>query len=89
MASYSLSFKPSVEKDLASLPKDLLARILTRIEQLKTNPFPPQSIKLQSAERLHRTRVGDYRIVYEVDPEILQVTIHHVRHRRDVYRRLR
>ena len=43
---------------------------------------------MQGAERLYRIRVGDYRIVYELDPAALQITIHYVRHRREVYRRL-
>src|SRR5437870_8906715 len=44
--------------------------------------------KLSGAERLYKIRVGDYRIVYEVDTAALQVTIHYVRHRREAYRKL-
>lgn len=69
MASYSLSYRPSVEKDLQSIPHALVARIIARIERLPSDPFPVQSTKLQGAERLYRLRVGGYRIVYEVDPE--------------------
>jgi mRNA interferase RelE/StbE len=43
---------------------------------------------LQGAERLYRLRVGDYRIVYEVDLDALHIIVQYVRHRRDVYRRL-
>ncbi|MEQ1626461.1 MAG: type II toxin-antitoxin system RelE/ParE family toxin [Nitrospira sp.] len=76
MASYSLSFKPSVEKDLQSIPRSMVSRILDRIDRLPTNPNPPQSTKLQGAERLYCLRVGDYRIVYEVDREAEQITVH-------------
>jgi mRNA interferase RelE/StbE len=89
VASYSLHFKPSVEKDLDSLTKPIIARVLERLEQLKSDPFPRQSTKLHGAERLYRLRVGDYRIVYELDTDAMLITIHHVRHRREVYRRLR
>lgn len=89
MASYRLSFKPSVEKDLQSIPRPIVSRILDRIGRLPTDPFPPQSAKLQGAERLYRLRVGDYRIVYEVDREAVHIIVHYVRHRRDVYRMLR
>ena len=61
---------------------------MKRIEYLATNPFPPQSIKLSSAEKLYRIRVSDYRIVYEVDAKARQIIIHYVRHRSDVYRRM-
>jgi mRNA interferase RelE/StbE len=86
MASYNLILRSSVEKDFRHLPRPLIQKILQRIEGLKTEPFPYQTIKLSGAERLYRIRVGDYRIVYEVDTATRRVTIHYVRHRREVYR---
>ena len=88
MTSYNISFKPSVEKDLRPLSKSVVARVIEQIERLKTEPFPRQAIKLSGAERLYRIRVGDYRIVYEVDIRAKQVMIHYVRHRREAYRSL-
>ena len=88
MDSYSVDFKPSVQKDLRPLPKALVARVMERIEGLKTDPFPRQAIKLSGTERLYRLRVGDYRIVYEGDTQAKQIMIHYVRHRREVYRAL-
>jgi len=66
----------------------LVLRVMKRIEDLRSEPLPRQAIKLSSAERLYRIRVGDYRIVYEIDRQARQVTIHYVRHRREVYRGL-
>ena len=86
MASYSINLKPSVEKDLRHLSKRLVARVVERIEKLKADPVPRQAIKLSGTERFYRIRVSDYRIVYEVDTQAEQVTIHYVRHRREVYR---
>jgi len=88
VASYNLSYRPSVEKDLQSIPRTFITRIIARIERLPSDPFPPQSIKLQGAERLYRLRVGDYRIVYEVDSAAMRIIVQYVRHRREVYRRL-
>jgi mRNA interferase RelE/StbE len=88
VASYSLSYRPSVEKDLQSIPRTFVARIIAKIERLPTEPFPAQSAKLQGAERLYRLRVGDYRVVYEVNTDALHIIVQHVRHRREVYRRL-
>ena len=88
MASYSLSLKPSVEKDLRALSAPLVSRVLERIERLRDDPFPRQAIKLSDAERLYRLRVGDYRIIYEVDTPARRVTIHYIRHRREAYRSL-
>ena len=88
MDSFSVVFKSSAEKDLRSLSKDLLVRVLQEIESLRAEPFPRDSLKLAGAERLYRVRVGDYRIVYEVDTKAKQLIIHYVRHRGAVYRRL-
>jgi len=86
MASYNIVFKPSVEKDLRSLPKSVIARVLRQIEVLRKNPFPRQSVKLAGAEQLYRMRVGDYRVVYAVDKEAQEIMVHYIRHRREVYR---
>jgi len=88
MASYEIVLRPSVHKDLRSLPKSVVARVMGRIEQLQDDPFPRQASKLSGTEQLYRIRVGEYRIVYGVDTEARQVTIHYVRHRREVYRAL-
>ena len=88
MAAFSVVPKPSVEKDLRSLPKSTVARVLAQFEKLAEDPFPRQAVKLEAASDLLRVRVGNYRVIYEVDRDAKQVIIHHVRHRRDVYKRL-
>ncbi len=88
MASYNVVFKPSVERDLRRLPKSVVVRAMARIEDLQSDPLPRQTVKLSDSERLYRIRVGDYRIVYEVDTQARQITIHYVRHRREAYRGL-
>ena len=88
MASYKVILKPSVEKDLRSLPSSVLKRVFQRIEALEDNPRPRGSLKLAGAEQLYRIRLGGYRIVYNVDESPAQVVVYYVRHRRDVYRQL-
>ena len=89
MGPYKIIFKPSVEKDLLGLPKAVVERVVKRIEDLRTEPFPPGCVRLEAAERLFRVRIGDYRVVYEVDGKAKLITVHYVRHRRDVYRHIR
>jgi len=84
MASYKLSFKQSVAKDLQRIPKDDVARILKRIEMLAENPRPVGSEKLSGQER-YRVRQGVYRIIYEIMDGELLVTVVKVGHRREVY----
>ena len=86
MASYNLVFRPSVQKDLQSLPTKMVARVLERVEKLREEPFPRGSLKLAGAENLYRLRIGDYRVIYGVDHSAQCVLVHYVRHRRDAYR---
>jgi mRNA interferase RelE/StbE len=88
MEPYEIEFQPSVRKDFRKLSPDNASRILPKIEELATDPFPPQSIKLKGSEYLYRIRIGDYRIVYAVDLDACKISIYHVRHRREVYRDL-
>jgi mRNA interferase RelE/StbE len=88
MEPYQINFQPSVEKDLRKLSSENCDRLLARIEELVNDPLPVQSLKLKGTEGLYRIRVGDYRIVYEVDLLTKSILIHYVRHRREVYRDL-
>lgn len=85
MASYNVSLKRSVLKDLEPLPSRDRARIMERIGALADDPRPHGCEKLSALER-YRIRVGDYRIVYAIEDDELVVWVVRVGHRRDVYR---
>jgi mRNA interferase RelE/StbE len=53
---------------------------------LAEEPRPPGCVGLQGREG-YRIRVGDYRVIYEVDDTALGVTALGAGYRRDVYRR--
>jgi len=88
MASFRLEFKASAERDIRRISASLVPNIIQRIESLREEPFPRQSLKLSGAEEMHRLRAGVYRVVYEVDLERQLIRVHYVRHRRDAYRDL-
>ncbi len=84
---YDLLIKPSAAKELARLgTKQDRARLVAAIRSLADEPRPHGSEKLAGADHLHRIRVGDYRVVYEVQDKALLVTVVKAGHRRDVYR---
>ena len=85
MASYKVRFRRSAEKDLRSLPKPYIAAVTSAISKLAGNPRPIGSIKLSGAEA-HRIRVGPYRVVYEIEDDVLVVIVIQIGHRKDVYR---
>jgi mRNA interferase RelE/StbE len=88
MEPYKINFQRSVEKDLRKLSSENCDRLLVRIDELANEPLPVQSLKLKGTEGLYRVRLGDYRIVYEVDIRAKSILIHYVRHRREVYSNL-
>ena len=83
--SYSVWVLRRAQKELSNLPKNTYARLRTRILALADEPRPPGCRKLSGRDGW-RLRVGDYRVVYEIDDAMERVTILHVGHRRDVYR---
>jgi mRNA interferase RelE/StbE len=86
MGSFKVQFKPAVQKDFRKIPQKVLSRILESIEGLTQTPFPVHAIKLANSDRLYRIRVGDYRVIYEIETETGVIVVHYVRHRREVYR---
>jgi len=85
MASYSISVKKSAEKELRTVPKSDLARIVHRIQALPVNPRPHGSEKL-SGEEGYRIRQGDWRIIYRIDDTAKTIEIIKIGHRREIYR---
>jgi len=85
MASYRLSFKSSVARDLRSIPNQDITKILARIEALAENPRPLGCEKLSGLPR-YRVRQGVYRIVYEIQDDVLLVLVVKIGHRKAVYR---
>ena len=87
MDSYEIQWKDSAERDLRNIEPQQVPRIIKAVESLVDNPFPRQHRKLRGSERDYRIRVGDYRVIYQVDTKRKVLTIYHVRHRREAYRR--
>jgi mRNA interferase RelE/StbE len=85
MEKYRLVFKRSVSKDLRTLPKGGIARILKCIQSLAEEPRPGGCEKLSGQDR-YRVRQGVYRIIYEIQDDVLTVVVVKVGHRREVYR---
>lgn len=85
MASYELVFKKSVAKDLRSIPKKDVARLLKRIEDLRDDPRGEGCVKLSAQER-YRVRQGVYRIIYEIRENELVVIVVKIDHRSAVYK---
>ena len=76
----------AAEKDLKKLPGEIFQRIIIHIKSLAETPRPSGCRKITGTKNDWRIRVGDYRIIYEVDDNARVVKVMRVRDRREAYR---
>ena len=86
MDIYKVIVSRSAEKELNKLPETILKRISIVFDSLIYNPRPTGSKKLKGTDiDLWRVRVGDYRIIYDINDKIRIIDIKKVGHRKDIY----
>ena len=85
MESYKVIFAKSVKKDFKKIHKLEVSKILSEISVLAENPRSSKSKKLKG-ETLYRIRVGNYRVIYDIQDEVMLVFVVKLGHRREVYR---
>ena len=85
---YRIEVKRSAAKALKKIPKPDRRRIVEKIDSLAEEPPNPETTKMKGDNPFHRIRVGDYRIVYEIQNEVLVILIVKVGHRKDIYRNI-
>jgi len=86
MASWRIEFAKSASKDLRGIDRKWIPRLLEAIEGLSSEPRPDGCKKLSGSEHTYRIRLGDYRVVYDIQDGLLVILIVRIRHRKDVYR---
>ena len=84
MANYKIEIKKSAAKEIEKLPTIVLKRIVNKIKFLGSDPRPNGCKKLTADEK-YRVRVGNYRVLYRIEDEILIVFVVKVGHRKDIY----
>jgi mRNA interferase RelE/StbE len=75
------------EKFVASLPPKHQRQIAVKLQELRGNPRPVDSVQLKSARTHRRADVGEYRIIYSVESETLRIDLIGKRNDSEVYRR--
>ena len=83
---YRVLVSSRAQKDLRKLPPQVRDRIVARIRQLGDDPFPDGRKKLKGqAGTYWRIRVGDFRVLYEVEQGDLVVLVLRAVNRKDAY----
>lgn len=83
---YTVLIKSSAEKSLEKINPLYIKKIRDRIRLLSTDPRHHGSVKLSGKDNAYRTRVGKYRIIYEIDDSKVLVYVISVDDRKDIYK---
>jgi len=86
---YTLELSPASQRQLKKLPKQLQLTIIQKLEDLKTTPLPVGIKKLSGIDNLYRLRIGDYRVIYQVEHKILLILVLKIGDRKEVYDNLK
>jgi len=84
--AYKVLVKKSALQDLRVVPKPDQKRLLDALEsRLSQDPYQGKALSGEF-KGLYRWRSGKFRIIYEIQQEILVVLVLRIGHRKDVYR---
>jgi len=81
---YNIEWKEHALQNLEKLENSISKRIIKKVEELSENPFSKDIKKLKGSSDF-RLRIGDYRIIFSIEKDILQIL--KVGHRKNIYDR--
>lgn len=81
---YKVRIERKAQKKLSKIPDPYYSSLKNSILRLAIEPRPKGCKKLIGREG-YRIRVGDYRIIYEIQDAILLLDVIDLGHRRDIY----
>jgi len=79
-----VELKPRARKDLRRIAKPDAARVIGALEKLEEDLVGDVK-RLTASTPEYRLRVGDYRVLFEIE-RTNRVVVYRVRHRRESYR---
>lgn len=81
---YELIYSPSALKQLKKLEHNIKERIIVALERLRIRPESCDIKKLVGMQG-YRFRVGDYRIIFDMEKDKLAILILQIGHRKNIY----
>jgi mRNA interferase RelE/StbE len=86
MSPYRIELRPAAIRALKRIHPEDKERVQGAIALLGQDPRPPRAVAL-SGRPGYRVRVGDYRIIYTIQDDVLLVVVVNLGHRRDIYQK--
>jgi mRNA interferase RelE/StbE len=84
--TYRIEFARKAARQFQDLPAAIQKRLKPKINALAQNPLPRGVKKLEGEADLYRLRVGDYRIIYQVQDKALLILVVKLGDRKEIYR---
>ncbi len=81
---YRIIFSRRAEKQFLKLSKDIQKRIVSVLERIRIRP-EKYLVRLSSLP-YYKLRVGDYRLIVDIQRKLLIIYVIKVGHRRNVYK---
>jgi mRNA interferase RelE/StbE len=83
---FSIEYSKPARKALKSMPRNTARLVLEKIEALAADPFAPNNnVRKLTNHPGYRLRVGDWRVVYLVEEEMLLIVVVRIAPRGEVY----
>lgn len=82
--TFSLEWKEGAIRQLEKLHQIISSRIVKKVNELSENPFS-RDIKRLKGEIAFRLRVGDYRIILDINTNKKLITVLRLGHRKNIY----
>ena len=81
--TYSVEWHPKVRKFLRKLPKDISKRIVLKVQEVRKEPF--HYLEHYEGKDYYKLRVGDYRMLIDVDLKDKVLFVRVLDHRGRIY----
>lgn len=81
---YEISFSDNARKQFLKLEKDIQKKISNALQRIKVRP--ESHIKKLVGDSSFRLRVGDYRVIMDIDKGKLLILVIKIGHRRNIYK---
>lgn len=83
---FQIIWSESASKELKKLDRTVANRIYKKVSQLSENPYHFEVTKM-IGDPYFRLRVGDYRVIFDIQNEVLRILVLKVGHRKNVYKK--
>lgn len=79
--AYRIEFRPAAVRDLSKLDQAAREKIAAKIDSWQQDPRSAGIEPLRGGAKRYGLRVGVYRVIYEINDDILLVLVVQIRHR--------